>query len=69
MSEAASAEIPAIAYCQGTPLRNEIEQNATPDLNGATAAAADAIRLRFGGGHVAGLISAFVVTAGVTRPR
>ena len=25
-SRAATCEIPAIAYCQGTPLRNEIEQ-------------------------------------------
>jgi hypothetical protein len=25
-SRAASARIPAIAYCQGTPLRNEIER-------------------------------------------
>ena len=60
-SRATSPQIPAIAYCQGTPLRNEIEtRNATP-LSEATAWAAEAIARRFGGGAVDGKIQAHVV--------
>jgi SAM-dependent methyltransferase len=51
----------AIAYCQGTPLRNEIEARGTPDLTAATALAAAAIGRRFGSGAVDGKIQAHVV--------
>lgn len=64
-SRANSAEIPAIAYCQGTPLRSEIEAHKTPTLADATEASATAIRQRFGAGAVDGKIQAhvFVVTS------
>src|SRR5439155_16804207 len=47
-SQATSAEIPAIAFCQGTPLRNEIELRDPSRLAEATAVAAAAIEERFG---------------------
>jgi hypothetical protein len=51
----------AIAYCQGTPLRNEIEAQGTPDLAEATALAAAAIGRQFGSGPVDGKIQAHVI--------
>jgi SAM-dependent methyltransferase len=53
---------PAIAYCQGTPLRNEIEALAPDGLAEATAIAAAAIEKRFGSGAVDGKIQALVMT-------
>ena len=61
-SRAASARIPAIAYCQGTPLRNEIETRDASRLGEATDIAADAIAKRFGPGAVDGKIQAHIVT-------
>jgi SAM-dependent methyltransferase len=61
-SRATSPDIPAIGYCQGTPLRNEIEARDAAKLADATAAATRAIAARFGGGAVDGKISALVVT-------
>jgi SAM-dependent methyltransferase len=61
-SRAASPRIPAIAYCQGTPLRNEIEARDTSRLGRATDIAADAIARRFGPGTVDGKIQAHIVT-------
>jgi ubiquinone/menaquinone biosynthesis C-methylase UbiE len=63
ISRAASARDPAIAYCQGTPLRNEIEARDSSRLEEATQAAADAVARRFGSGPVEGRIRAHVVTA------
>ncbi|HZM47475.1 MAG TPA: class I SAM-dependent methyltransferase [Burkholderiales bacterium] len=60
-SRAASSRIPAIAYCQGTPLRNEIEARDASLLGRATEVAADAIARRFGHGPVDGKIQAHVV--------
>ncbi|WP_300682911.1 class I SAM-dependent methyltransferase [Nocardioides sp.] len=40
----------ATAYCQGTPLRQQIEADAHLDLDQATAAVADALSARFGTG-------------------
>jgi SAM-dependent methyltransferase len=60
-SRATSPEIPAIAYCQGTPLRNEIEARNATRLGEATAWAAEAIARRFGAGAVDGQIQAHVV--------
>jgi SAM-dependent methyltransferase len=60
-SRADSPEIPAIAYCQGTPLRNEIEARNATRLSEATARAAEAVARRFGGRAVDGKIQAHVV--------
>jgi len=60
-SRAASPQIPAIAYCQGTPLRNEIEARDKSRLDEATDIATEAIAQRFGRGSVDGKIQAHVV--------
>jgi ubiquinone/menaquinone biosynthesis C-methylase UbiE len=62
-SRAASPSIPAIAYCQGTPLRSEIEARGPARLVEATDAAAAAIRSRFGSGAVDSKIQAHIVIA------
>jgi ubiquinone/menaquinone biosynthesis C-methylase UbiE len=62
-SKAPSPRDPAVAYCQGTPLRNEIETRDASRLEEATVVATDAIARRFGSGAVDGLIRAYVVTA------
>jgi SAM-dependent methyltransferase len=61
-SRASSPRIPAIAYCQGTPLRGEIEARDAAGLAAATDVAAAAIAKRFGDGAVDGKIQAHVVT-------
>jgi SAM-dependent methyltransferase len=61
-SWAESSRVPAIAYCQGTPLRNEIEARDGSRLGEATDIAADAIAQRFGRGAVDGKIQAYVIT-------
>jgi SAM-dependent methyltransferase len=61
-SRAASAGVPAIAYCQGTPLRNEIEARDASRLAEATDVAAAALAQRFGMHSVDGKIQAHVVT-------
>ncbi|HZG50560.1 MAG TPA: methyltransferase domain-containing protein [Pyrinomonadaceae bacterium] len=61
-SRAISPHIPALAYCQGTPLRNEIEARDASRLAEATGVAAEAIAERFGRGEVDGKIQAHVVT-------
>lgn len=61
-SRATSAPVPAIAYCQGTPLRNEIEARDPSRLGEATGIAAEAIAQRFGRGAVDGKIQAHIVT-------
>ena len=53
---------PAIAYCQGTPLRSEIEARGPARLAEATDVAAAAIAERFGRAAVDGKIQALVVT-------
>jgi SAM-dependent methyltransferase len=62
-SVAPSCRDPAIGYCQGTPLRNEIEGRDASRLAEATEAAARRIAERFGEGPVDGKIQAHVVTA------
>lgn len=64
-SRAASAAEVALAYCQGTPLRNEIEARDATRLAEATALCTEALAQRFGRGAVDGKIQALVV--GVTR--
>lgn len=61
-SRAASARIPAVAFCQGTPLRNEIEARDAGRLDAATDVAEEAIALRFGRGAIDGKIQAHIVT-------
>src|SRR5438552_18771938 len=61
-SRAESARVPAVAYCQGTPLRNEIEARNAGRLDEATDVAAQAIARRFGNGAVDGKIQAHVVS-------
>jgi len=60
-SRAATAGAAALAYCQGTPLRNEIEARAGATLAEATAACEAAIARRFGAGPVDAKIQAHVV--------
>ncbi len=61
-SRAKSSRVPAIAYCQGTPLRNEIEARDASRLDEATELAAEAIAQRFGRGAVDGKTQAHIVT-------
>jgi SAM-dependent methyltransferase len=61
-SRATSSRVPAIAYCQGTPLRSEIEARDAARLGEATEIAAQAIAERFGRNAVDGKIQAHVVT-------
>jgi SAM-dependent methyltransferase len=60
-SRASSPRVPAIAICQGTPLRSEIEARDAARLEEATDAAARAIAERFGGGEVDGRMQAIVI--------
>ena len=60
-SQANAPRVPAIAYCQGTPLRNEIEARDASRLGEATDMAEEAIAHRFGSGPVDGKIQAHVV--------
>jgi len=60
---AKSARDVAIAFCQGTPLRGEIEALDAARLEEATGAAAEALTARFGTGAIEGKLSALVVTA------
>ena len=62
-SRASSPRIPAVAYCQGTPLRGEIEARDLGKLDAATDCAAAAIADRHGGGEVAAKIQAHVIVA------
>jgi SAM-dependent methyltransferase len=62
-SRAASPLVPAMAYCQGTPLRTEIQAQSADRLDEATNVAAQAIARRFGPGPVEGRIQAHVVEA------
>lgn len=59
-SRAQSPHVPALAYCHGTPLRDEIE--ARGDLDLATAAAERALAEQFGTAAVDGKIQAHIVT-------
>jgi len=62
-SPAESPRIVAIAYCQGTPLRSEIEARDASILGEATDIATAAIGQRFGRGKVTGKIQAVVIAA------
>ena len=61
-SVASSPRTVAVGYCQGTPLRNEIEARDASRLEEATSAAEEAIGARYGRGTVDAKIQALVVT-------
>ncbi|HTK02690.1 MAG TPA: class I SAM-dependent methyltransferase [Bordetella sp.] len=63
VSTAPSPRHPAIAYCQGTPLRNEIEARGGTRLEEVTTHAAEGIARTYGKGAVSGKIQAHIVTA------
>jgi ubiquinone/menaquinone biosynthesis C-methylase UbiE len=63
MSSCLAANVPAIAYCQGTPLRSEIEARDASRLEEATRHASEALASRFGAGAIEGKIRAIVFTA------
>ncbi|WP_102223707.1 class I SAM-dependent methyltransferase [Acidimangrovimonas sediminis] len=63
LSRAASARMAAVAYCQGTPLRTEIEARDATRLEEATGLAEAAIAGRHGRGEIAGKIQAHVILA------
>jgi SAM-dependent methyltransferase len=60
-SRAPSPREPAIAYCEGTPLRSEIEARGPGRLGEAVDAGAAAIARRFGRGAVDGKMQAHIV--------
>jgi ubiquinone/menaquinone biosynthesis C-methylase UbiE len=62
-SRASSARIPALAYCQGTLLRSEIEARDAGKLQFATDYVTSAIAERHGSGEVAAKIQAHVILA------
>jgi ubiquinone/menaquinone biosynthesis C-methylase UbiE len=61
-SRAQTPQVAALAYCQGTPLRGEIEARDRNGLARATDAAAEELARRFGPGPIEGPIEALVVT-------
>jgi SAM-dependent methyltransferase len=63
VSRSRSARDVATAYCQGTPLRSEIEARDASLLQIATDHAAQVIADRYGEGVVAGKIQAHVIVA------
>lgn len=63
MAKAASAHDAAMAYCQGTPLKAEIEARDAGRLEEAVQAAADALVREFGEGPIAGRIRAHIISA------
>ena len=66
-SRSASAHDVAMAYCQGTPLRTEIEARAPSGLETTTQRVSEALVRRFGNGVIEGGIRAHIVVAAVTH--
>jgi hypothetical protein len=62
-SRAPSAEYPAVGFCQGTPMRGEIEALDPTGLAAATEAVAAAVRAAYGSGAIEAPMQAVVVTA------
>jgi SAM-dependent methyltransferase len=61
-SPAESPRVPAVAYCQGTPLRGELEALGADALAEATDLCEAALARRFGAGPIDGRIQALVVS-------
>jgi hypothetical protein len=53
---------PAIAYCQGTPLRTEIESRGAVTVEEATRLCEEKLSRQFGSGFVDAKIQAHIVT-------
>ena len=64
-SRADCARTVAVAYCQGTPLRNEIEARDAGRVETATDRAESALADRHGSGEIAAKIQAHVIAAAV----
>jgi hypothetical protein len=62
-SVAPSARDLAIGYCQGSPLRSEIEERDPNRLGEATDAVTKALFSRFGAGPITGKMRAHFITA------
>lgn len=62
-SRAETPSLPAVAYCQGTPLRNELEARKDMTLEEITQYAAHDIEKRFGSGPVSGKIQGHIIVA------
>lgn len=62
-SRAASARLAAVAYCQGTPVRNEIEARDAGKLEEVTDRVAATLAAKHGHGPVAAKIQAHVIAA------
>ena len=62
-SRANSAQDAATAFCQGSPMRGEIEACGAPGLEAATRKSAEALARRFGNGPIEGRIQALVISA------
>jgi ubiquinone/menaquinone biosynthesis C-methylase UbiE len=62
-SRANAPQDPATAFCQGSPMRGEIEACGAPGLEAATRQAADALARRFGKGPIEGRLRALVISA------
>ena len=62
-SRAPSPRYAAVAYCQGTPLRNEIEARNPALLDVVTDRATETIAARYGDGPVFGKIRGYVIVA------
>ena len=61
-SVAESPDVPAIAFCKGTPLANEIVARSPDGLDAATAVATKAVAERFGPGRVKTTMQALVIS-------
>jgi SAM-dependent methyltransferase len=61
-SQAKSNEDGAVAFCQGTPLRAEIEAGGPSRLGEATSVVAEAIAQKFGSGPIDAKMQAHIVT-------
>ncbi len=62
-SKAPSPHFAAMAYCQGTPLRSEIESRAPNSLEEITQLASKTLEEKFGPGQIEGRIRALVICA------
>jgi SAM-dependent methyltransferase len=63
MAKAANGRAAAMAYCQGTPLRAEIEARDASRLEEAVQSSADALVREFGDGPIEGRIRAHIISA------
>ena len=62
-SKAPSTQFVAMGFCQGNPIRTEIEARDSSLLDYATEQAANAVAARFGSGPVSGKIRGYVIEA------